>query len=151
LLSLPHTFPPTPHYSTAYISLHHRCNAFQYCWLSIILFPFRPPLISIQLSHYYKHVLQIHLYMTMFVLCICLSFGSIFHIWEKTCSLCLSELYFTYHNVLQLHPFTFKLHGFIHPYDWIKLHKKVKFNSIFLLDLSLDPLEIDSKERLEKK
>jgi hypothetical protein len=50
--------------------------------------------------------------MIMFVcVCTCLSFGSIFHIWEKTFSFAFWSLaYFTQHDALPLHPFTFKPH-----------------------------------------
>jgi hypothetical protein len=51
-------------------------------------FPF--PLSSSS-CHYYKNVLHMSLYMIMLVLCICLSFGFICHVWENTCGLCLSE------------------------------------------------------------
>jgi hypothetical protein len=58
-----------PHYSTAfstypYVLYLHRCNAFQYCWLCIILFtlPSSPNAIK------KKCVLHINLYIIMFVL-----------------------------------------------------------------------------------
>jgi hypothetical protein len=54
---------------------------------------------------------------------ICLSFGPIFCLWQKTCSFCLSEPgLLHYHDVLHFHPFTFKPHSFILSYGWIKLH-----------------------------
>jgi hypothetical protein len=55
-------------------------------------------------------------------LCICLSFVSIFHLWEKTWGLCLSQpdlLYLT--DIFQFHPFTFKPCVIV-PCGWVKLH-----------------------------
>jgi hypothetical protein len=43
-------------------------------------FPFLPPPSSIEQFHYYKCVLPLSLYVIMFVLCICVSFGSFFYI-----------------------------------------------------------------------
>jgi hypothetical protein len=54
-------------------------------------FPFPPSPNSIEQFHYYKHVLHLSLYMIMLVFVYMFIFGFIFHIWEKTCSLCLSE------------------------------------------------------------
>jgi hypothetical protein len=63
--SLP--LPSNPsHYSTTFNTYHyilyrHRCNVFQYCWLSLsIFFPSSPKF------HYYKHVLHMSLCMIMF-------------------------------------------------------------------------------------
>jgi hypothetical protein len=53
-------------------------------------FPF-PPSTSSTECCCYKHVLSMCLYMIMLVLCTCLCFGSIFHLWKKTCDLCLSK------------------------------------------------------------
>jgi hypothetical protein len=41
--------------------------------------------------HCYKCVLHMSVYMIMFVFVYMFIFGSVFHIWEKTCSLCLPE------------------------------------------------------------
>jgi hypothetical protein len=41
--------------------------------------------------HNYKHVLHMSLCMIMLVFMYMFIFGSIFHVWEKTCSLCVSE------------------------------------------------------------
>jgi hypothetical protein len=52
------------------------------------------------------------------ILCICLSFNSVFHVWEKTCSLCIAEpglLHLTWYS-----PLTFQPHVIL-SYGWIKL------------------------------
>jgi hypothetical protein len=51
--------------------------------------PFPPHLNSIEKFHNYK--LYINAHMIMLFLSICLSFGSIFHMWKKSYGLCLSE------------------------------------------------------------
>jgi hypothetical protein len=46
---------------------------------------------SIEYFHCYKHVLHLSLYIIILVFVYVFIFGSIFHIWEKTFSLYLSE------------------------------------------------------------
>jgi hypothetical protein len=60
-------------------------------WCSTILlsFPFFPS--SIEQFHCYEHVLHLSLCRIMLVFVHMFIFGSIFHIWEKTYGLCLSE------------------------------------------------------------
>jgi hypothetical protein len=54
-------------------------------------FPFHFSQTSIEWFHYCKHILHLCLYMVMLVFVDMFVFGSIFHVWEKTCSLCVSE------------------------------------------------------------
>jgi hypothetical protein len=54
-------------------------------------FPFSLSPSSVESFHCYKHVLHLSLYMIMLVSVYMFIFGSIFHIWEKSCGLCLSE------------------------------------------------------------
>jgi hypothetical protein len=90
----PLPFSPTSYYSTAFstyccILYLHPCNAFWYCLLSIILFSFP----SSPEFHRIVSLLQTcSTYNFVYHVCfVYLSFGSIFHIWEKTCNLFLSE------------------------------------------------------------
>jgi hypothetical protein len=53
------------------------------------LFPLSPS--SIEWFHCYNHVPYLNLYMIMLVFVYMFIFESIFHIWEKTCNLCVSE------------------------------------------------------------
>jgi hypothetical protein len=62
-----------------------------------------------------------NLYVIMPVLCICLPFGSIFHMWEKNRWSFSFWIWLT-SIVLQLHPFTFNPHGVILPYSGVKPH-----------------------------
>jgi hypothetical protein len=79
-----------PHFITAFNSYPsilylHRCYVLQYCWRSIIpfSFPFFPEFHSV--------VPLLQTCSTCLFLCIYLSFGSIFHLWEKTYGLYFSE------------------------------------------------------------
>jgi hypothetical protein len=86
--------PPTPIlYSFQYIPLFPLPLQMFYNIIDALSFsfPFPPSPSSIEWFHYYTHVLHMGLYMIMFSFCVYLSLGSIFHIWEKTCGLCLSE------------------------------------------------------------
>jgi hypothetical protein len=111
-IALSYPFPPIPHYSTAFNTYHYilylgRCNTFQCFWLSYLSFPELHKHSSTIANMFYIYVC---IWSCLF-LCICLSFGSIFHIREKACSLVFLNLtYFTSHDVLQLHPFIFKPH-----------------------------------------
>jgi hypothetical protein len=64
----------------------HRCHVLWYCWFPITLFSFTSFPKFHRVVHYCKRV-----FIWSCCFCVCLSFGSIFHVWEKTCGLCLSE------------------------------------------------------------
>jgi hypothetical protein len=96
---LSHSTSPKPpkYYSTAlsvfpYAFFLQRCNVFQYYSLSIILFS--SPILLVQskspLSSNVWYV-YIYIYWSCLYLCIWLSFVSNFHLWKKTCDLCLFE------------------------------------------------------------
>jgi hypothetical protein len=59
-----------------------------YCRTDALSFSF---LSSMESFHCSKHVLHMGLYMIMLIFVYMFIFGSIFHIWEKTCGLCVSE------------------------------------------------------------
>jgi hypothetical protein len=81
-------FPPSPHYSTAfnthpYVLYLHRCYALWYYWCASILFSF-PSFPEFHSSSTITDMFYLWVSMwSRLFLCICLSFGSIFHIWEK--------------------------------------------------------------------
>jgi hypothetical protein len=58
-----------------------------YLFLLLYLFPWVPQSSSTITDLFYKELFI----WSCLVLCMCLSFVSIFHIWEKTCGLCVSE------------------------------------------------------------
>jgi hypothetical protein len=62
-----------------------------YYWYSIIFFSFPSFPWVPQSFHCYKHVLNLSLYMIMFVFVCMIIFGSIFHIEDKTCRFCISD------------------------------------------------------------
>jgi hypothetical protein len=85
-ISLPHPFTSHPPFSITfnthpYILYLHRCYVLRYCWCSITLFSFPYFLV-------HRVVPRLQTCSTSEFLCICLSLGSIFHVWEKTCGLC---------------------------------------------------------------
>jgi hypothetical protein len=86
--------------------------------------PFPPSPSSIEKFHCYKHVyIWVCVWSCLFG-GLCLSFGSILHMWVKTCGICLSDPGLRHqHDVLQLYLFTFKPHVtyVIIPYSWAKL------------------------------
>jgi hypothetical protein len=116
--SLP--FPFTPYYSVAFSAFHcaillHRCNVFQYCSFSIILFsspssPYCPQTVPLLETCVYLSIyLSDHIFW-------------IYHIWEKTCDLCLLEPGFLCLTWWSPIPFiTCKWHNFI-LYHWIIFH-----------------------------
>jgi hypothetical protein len=94
--TLPYSFSPTPHFSTAF-NIYPYTSTFTDVMYYIhnniadtLSFPFPPPS-SIKYFHYYRYVLTYTLLYDLF-LHICLSFWSTFYIWEKTGGLYLSEL-----------------------------------------------------------
>jgi hypothetical protein len=118
-------YPPThPHYfnSFQYISLHlclHRCYVLWLCWCSVVLFSF------LSFSKFHRVVPLLQTCSTLWVsvgsclfLCVCLSFGSVFHVWEKIHGFCLSQPGLLY---LTLCPFTFQPDIVVH-YGWVKFH-----------------------------
>jgi hypothetical protein len=78
---------PPPVFQQLSIDIHISCYVMYWC--ASILFP--PSLSSTQQFHCHRHVLHLSLYVIMFVFVCMFIFGSIFHIWEKICDVCLSE------------------------------------------------------------
>jgi hypothetical protein len=52
-------------------------------------FPLSPS--SMEQFHCYKRALHLSLYMILLVFVYMFIFGSVFHVWEKTCGLCVSQ------------------------------------------------------------
>jgi hypothetical protein len=90
LLSLTSLPPITPFFKAfkthPYILNLHICDITDALSFS---FPFPHSLSSIE--HCYKHVLHLSLYMIMLAFVYTFIFGSIFHIWERTCSFSVSD------------------------------------------------------------
>jgi hypothetical protein len=88
--------PFIPRFSTAfniypYFLYLHKCYVLWYFWCSIVLL-LLPSFPKFQSSSTIINMLYIWVCVwSCLFLCICLFFGSIFQIWEKTCGLCLSE------------------------------------------------------------
>jgi hypothetical protein len=86
---------PSPHFSTAfnthpYILYLHRCYVLWYFWCSIIHFSFPwGPESSSTITNIFH--ISICIWSCSFFW-MCSPFGSVFHVWEKTCGLCLSDL-----------------------------------------------------------
>jgi hypothetical protein len=134
----PFHFSPLPFYlslpistslnTNPYIPSIHIFYVLWYYWYYIILFSFPSfsmfhTVVLLWLTYStYEFVYEQKLIWVYEFLCICLFFGSIFHVWEKTCGLCFSEPALLHLAcIFQLHPFTFSPHTII-PYGWIKLH-----------------------------
>jgi hypothetical protein len=66
------------------------CNAFQYCWLSIILFFLPPPVLHSSFAITNMLGIWMCIWSYLFI-GVCLSFRSVFHTFKKSCSLCLSK------------------------------------------------------------
>jgi hypothetical protein len=93
-ITLPYPFSSQPSFfnSFQYTSLYALpSHLMRFYWWSIILFSFHPSPSSIDWFHCYKHVLYLCLYMIMLVFVHMFICGSVFHIWEKTCSFCVSN------------------------------------------------------------
>jgi hypothetical protein len=92
---LPCPLPPTLHFQQ--LSIHILVSStftdvmFYNTVDTITLFSFPPSPSSTQQFHCHRHVLHLSLYVIMFVFVCMFIFGSIFHIWEKICDVCLSE------------------------------------------------------------
>jgi hypothetical protein len=92
-LYLPHPFFNSFQYSSLY-PLPSHLMFYNIIDTLIILFSFP----SFPMFHYCMFYIWVCIWSCLF-LCTCVSFGSIFHIWEKTCGLCVSEpglLYLTW-------------------------------------------------------
>jgi hypothetical protein len=104
MLLLLSIFPAYPYYSRAcsefpYSFFLYTCITFQYYSLSVIIFLFvfslfssNSPTTENMLYMLYIYIQNINIYIWSYLyLCLHLSFWHIFHIWQKTCALCLSE------------------------------------------------------------
>jgi hypothetical protein len=91
LLSLPlYLLPPHFQKLSIHILISFTSYVLQYYWCYIILFSF-PSFTKFWSSSTITKCSTSEFVYIMLVLCICLSFGFIFHVWKKTCSLCVFE------------------------------------------------------------
>jgi hypothetical protein len=94
LLSL-NPLPPIPHFLTAFnthpyiLYLHILCDIID---AISFFFTFALSQSFIEYFHYYKHVLHLSLYNIILAFVLCLLFGTLFYIWQKTCSFWVSKL-----------------------------------------------------------
>jgi hypothetical protein len=91
----PYTYLPPPLFNSfQYTSLYPLPAHLMLCDITDALslsFPLPTSPSSKEQFHYCKHVLHMSLSMIMLVFVYTFIFGSIFYVWEKTSSLCLSE------------------------------------------------------------
>jgi hypothetical protein len=67
------------------------CDVFHYYPFSIFLFFFLPPPLDSFNSPTFGNVFYIYLYLCITMIVFILDVSSVFHMWEKTCDLCLSK------------------------------------------------------------